>query len=77
VHVIREDNKRGTVADDSSLRQAKDVETKRNAGLSRSVPKPDTETSHAPTTQDSSGTFYSRYAFVQGKKRGVSLGSCG
>jgi hypothetical protein len=66
-----------TVADDSSLRQAKDVETKRNAGSSRSVPKPDAETSHAPTTQDNSGTFYSRYAFVQGKKRGVSLGSCG
>jgi hypothetical protein len=65
------------VADDSSLRQAKDVETKRNAGSSRSVPKPDAETSHAPTTQDNSGTFYSRYAFVQGKKRGVSLGSCG
>jgi hypothetical protein len=45
------------VADDSSLRQAIDVETKRNAGSSRSATKPDTETSHAPTTQDSSGTF--------------------
>jgi hypothetical protein len=52
-------------------------ETKRNAGLSRSATKPDVETSHAPTTQDNSGAFYSRYAFVQGKKRGVTLGSCG
>jgi hypothetical protein len=52
-------------------------ETKRNAGLSRSATKPDAETSHAPTTQDNSGAFYSRYAFVQGKKRGVTLGSCG
>jgi hypothetical protein len=40
------------VADDSSLCQAIDVETKRKAGLSRSSPKPDTETSHAPTLQD-------------------------
>jgi hypothetical protein len=39
--------------------------------------KPDAETSHAPTTQDNSGAFYSRDAFVQGKKRGVTLGSCG
>jgi hypothetical protein len=39
--------------------------------------KPDTETSHAPTTQDNSGAFYSRYTFMQGKKRGVTLGSCG
>jgi hypothetical protein len=31
--------------------------------------KPDTETSHAPTTQDNSGAFYSRYTFIQGKKR--------
>jgi hypothetical protein len=35
------------------------------------------ETSHAPTTQDNSGAFYSRYTFIQGKKRGVTLGSCG
>jgi hypothetical protein len=46
-----------TVADNSSLRQAIDVETKRNAGSSRSTTKPDTETSHAPTTQDNSGAF--------------------
>jgi hypothetical protein len=39
--------------------------------------KPDAETSHAPTTQDNSGAVLSRYTFVQGKKRGVSLGSCG
>jgi hypothetical protein len=39
--------------------------------------KPDTETSHVPTTQDNSGAFYSRYTFVQGKKRNVTLGSCG
>jgi hypothetical protein len=45
------------VADDSSLRQAIDVETKRNAGLSRSATKPDAETSHTPTTQDNSGAF--------------------
>jgi hypothetical protein len=66
-----------SVADDSSLRQAIDVETKRKAGLSRSSTKPDAETSHVPTTQDNSGAFYSRYTFVQGKKRGVTLGSCG
>jgi hypothetical protein len=65
------------VADDSSLRQAIDVETKRNAGSSRSATKPDAETSHAPTTQDKSGAFYSRYTFIQGKKRVVTLGSCG
>jgi hypothetical protein len=65
------------VADDSSLRQAIDVETKRNAGLSRSSTKPDAETSHTPTTQDNSGAFCSRYTFIQGKKRGVTLGSCG
>jgi hypothetical protein len=65
------------VADDSSLRQAIGVETKRNAGSSRSATKPDAETSHAPTTQDNSGVFYSRYTFIQGKKRGVTLGSCG
>jgi hypothetical protein len=39
--------------------------------------KPDAETSHAPTTQDNRGAFYSRYAFVQGKKRDVTRGSCG
>jgi hypothetical protein len=46
-----------TVADDSSLRQAKILELKGKAGLSRSNTKPDTETSHTPTTQDNSGAF--------------------
>jgi hypothetical protein len=68
---------RGNVADDSSLRQAINVETKRNAGSSRSSTKPDAETSHAPTTQTIVERFYSRYTFVQGKKRVVTLGSCG
>jgi hypothetical protein len=40
------------VADDSLLRQAKILELKGKAGLSRSNTKPDAETSHAPTTQD-------------------------
>jgi hypothetical protein len=36
------------VVDDSSLHQARRIETKRKAGLSRSVSKPDMETSHVP-----------------------------
>jgi hypothetical protein len=44
-----------TVADNSSLRQAKELELKGKASLSRSNTKPDAETSHAPTTQDNCG----------------------
>jgi hypothetical protein len=44
-----------TVVDDSLLRQARKNELKEIAGLSRSVTKPDVETSHAPTSQDNSG----------------------
>jgi hypothetical protein len=65
------------VADDSSLRQAIDVETKRNAGLSRSVTKPDAETSHAPTLQDNSGVPQAVIPLFKVRERSVTLGKCG
>jgi hypothetical protein len=65
------------VADDSSLRQAIDVETKRKAGLSRSSTKPDTETSHAPTLQDNNGVPQAVIPLFKVRKRSITLGKCG
>jgi hypothetical protein len=77
--LLRSDNKKTcpNVADDSSLRQAIDVETKRNAGLSRSVTKPDAETSHAPTLQDNSGVPQAVIPLFKVRERSVTLGKCG
>jgi hypothetical protein len=66
-----------TVADNSSLRQAIDVETKRKAGSSRSSTKPDAETSHAPTLQDNNGVPQTVIPLFKVRKRNVTLGKCG
>jgi hypothetical protein len=67
----------GGVADDSSLRQAIIVETKRKAGSSRSSTKPDAETSHAPTTQDNCGVPQAVIPLFKVRKRSVTQGSSG
>jgi hypothetical protein len=46
-------------------------------GLSRSVTKPDVETSHVPTTQDNSGGPQTVIPLFKVRERKFTLGSCG
>jgi hypothetical protein len=66
-----------SVADNSSLHQARKLELKGKVGSSRSISKPDVETSHAPTTQDNCRVPQACIPLFKVRERSVTQGSSG